>query len=203
MKKQPERYMQPFNKIHSGLDISLALKELQDNCHLFGELEHRGQPGSPHAQMKDIWLRYGDTTQLIETGDYSILGGEHDSVWLKDLPHCKRLCYEVMSMVDGERLGGVLITKLPPGGAILPHSDDGWHANYYDKYYIPIQNGPGAIFGFDDGIIDPDCGDVWGFNNSYTHWVKNNAKTDRIAMIVCIKQNKYSEEGLCLGQRQQ
>ena len=103
MKKQPERYMQPFNKISSGLDISLALKELQDNCHLFGELEHRGQPGSPHAQMKDIWLRYGDTTQLIESGDYSILGGEHDSVWLKDLPHCKRLCYEVMSMVDGER----------------------------------------------------------------------------------------------------
>ena len=199
MRQQPGDFLQAFNKIHSGLDVSNALTELAENGHLFGELPYRADGESPHREMKDIWLRYADTKNLVETGDYSSMHSEHDSVWLKDLPHCKKLCFEVMALVDGERLGGVLITKLEAGGVIFPHSDSGWHAGYYDKYYIPILNESGAVFGFECGEISPDCGDVWAFNNSYQHWVNNNSNTDRIAMIVCIKQNKFNKEGLCLG----
>jgi hypothetical protein len=195
--------MIPYNKIHSDLDVSLAQKELKDNDHLFGEFNARKNAGDVHAQMTDIWLRYGDISGMIESGDYSAIASEHDSIWLKDLPHCKQICFDVMMLVSGERMGGVLITKLPPGGRILPHTDSGWHAEYYDKYYIPLQNSDGAMFCFDDGNIKPDNGDVWAFNNSYKHWVENNSNEDRIAMIICIKQSKYNKEGLCLGDMQQ
>lgn len=187
--------MQAFNKIHSDLDISLARKEIANNGHLFGEFNARKDASPIHEQMDDIWLRYGDIREMIESGDYSKIAHEHDSIWLKDLPECKKLCFKVMSLVDGERLGGVLITRLPPNGEILPHNDSGWHADYYDKYYVPIENEAGSILGFDEGDIHPNIGDVWAFDNSYTHWVDNNTDHDRIAMIICIKQDKYTKSG--------
>ena len=193
--------MKAFNKIFSGLDISKARVEIESNAHLFGELSARKEIGPVMAQMDDIWLRYGDISEMLKTGDYSGIAKEHDSIWLKDLPECKKLCFKVMSLVDGERLGGVLITKLPIGAEMLPHTDKGWHAEYYDKYYVPIENEAGSIFGFDEGDINPELGDVWAFDNSYMHWVKNNSKSERIAMIICIKQNKYTKGGLlCLGE---
>lgn len=193
--------MTPYNRIYNGLSTSLALKELEDNISLFGEFNARKDASEVHAQMTDIWLRYGDIIGMIESGDYSAIADEHDSIWLKDLPECKKLCFEVMALVDGERLGGVLITKLPPNGEILPHTDSGWHAEYYDKYYIPIKNKKGSIFCFNDGSIDPDFGDVWAFDNSYNHWVENNSNEDRIAMVICIKQEKYNKRGLlCRGE---
>lgn len=185
----------PYNKIMGGLNVKPAQNELLKNKGLFGEFNARKEAGPIHADMDDIWLRYGDIKEMVRTGDYSKISDEHDSIWLKDLPECKKLCFEVMRIVDGERLGGVLITKLPPGGKILPHRDSGWHAKYYDKYYIPIKNDKGAIFGFESGDIEPEEGDVWAFDNSYLHWVVNNSKEDRIAMIVCIKQDKFNKGG--------
>ena len=201
MKRQQRHYMTLYNKIYNDLDASSVLRELEDNIHLFGEFNARKDACDIHAQMTDIWVRYGDISGMIESGDYSAIADEHDSIWLQDLPECKKLCFKVMSLVDGERLGGVLITKLPPGGRILPHVDSGWHAEYYDKYYIPIQNAEGSIVCFDGGSIAPDTGDVWAFDNSYNHWVENNSKEDRIAMVICIKQEKYTKGGLlCLGE---
>ncbi len=193
--------MQAYNKIYSGLNISLARKELEANSDMFGEFNARKNAGPVHCQMDDIWLRYGDISEMTKTGDYSKVSDEHDSIWIKDLPECKKLCFEVMKMVDGERLGGVLITRLPVGGEIFPHTDRGWHASYYDKYYIPLENKNGSVFGFDEGVIDPSLGDVWAFDNSYNHWVKNNSNQERIAMVVCIKQEKYTKGGLlCHGE---
>ena len=193
--------MKAYNKIHSDLDISLARKEIGNNADLFGEFNARKDASPVMAQMDDIWLRYGDIVEVTRTGDYSKIANEHDSIWLKDLPECKKICFEVMRLVNGERLGGVLITRLPVGGEILTHTDSGWHADYYDKYYVPLENEKGSVFGFDEGDIEPDLGDVWAFDNSYNHWVKNNSNKERIAMIVCIKQEKYTRGGLlCLGQ---
>lgn len=193
--------MKAYNRIYQELNVSLAQKEIKENNHLFGEFNARKDAGPVMAQMDDIWLRYGDISEMTKTGNYSDISKEHDSIWLKDLPECKRICFEVMDIVDGERLGGVLITRLPVGCEMLPHVDAGWHADYYDKYYIPIENETGAVFGFDEGDIKPDIGDVWAFDNSFKHWVKNNSTKDRIAMIICIKQNKFTRGGLlCLGQ---
>ena len=72
--------MLPFNKIYSGIDISGAKKELERNSHLFGELGARKRAGPVHNQMDDIWLRYGDVSAMIASGDYSGIANEHDSV---------------------------------------------------------------------------------------------------------------------------
>lgn len=180
--------MGSFSRICADLDISGVLTELSENESLFGEFNaRRDSPGSPHAQMEDIWLRYGDISEMVVSGDYSKIADEHDSIWLQDLPESKKICLEIMAKVGGERLGGVLITRLPPGGEITPHTDSGWHAEYYDKYYVPIKNEKGSVFGFIDGVIDPVIGEAWKFDNSVPHWVTNNSNSERIAMIICIR----------------
>ena len=181
--------MDSFHRVSGGMDITPALSEIGENSHLFGEFNARKEsPGSPHAEMDDIWLRYGDISAMIESGDYSKIADEHDSIWLKDLPAAKRLCFDVMALVDGERLGGVLITRLPPGGKITPHVDGGWHAQYYNKFYVPLKNEEGSVFGFECGDIEAVPGEVWEFNNSHKHWVNNDSDCERIAMIICIKK---------------
>ena len=189
--------MKSRHKLNLRLDTQELKQALVDNPDLFGQYNQRGSAeGSPHREMTDIWIRYKDIKPHLESGDFSTFGDEHDSVWYSssNLLPVKRLLFQIMAEVDGERLGGVLITKLPPHGVIHPHIDGGWHAGYYDKYYVPIQSSKGDVFGFEDGDVIPSEGDVWWFNNSVVHWVKNETDNYRFSLIVCIKtENRLGE----------
>jgi hypothetical protein len=150
--------------------------------------------------MVDIWARFRDVGEYrAQYGDdYSHITDEHDSVWLPPysvLPSLRPLVFGLMNRVQGERLGGVLITKLPAGGSIKAHVDSGWHAGYYDKYYLAIRNEVGAVFGWNDAagkndeIIYAKTGDCYLFRNDLPHWVQNDSNDERIALIVCIRSH--------------
>lgn len=194
--------MKPINKLDINFDVS-GLSRWLSKCDLWGEYTMRSDAkGSPHKQMTDIWVRYKDPEPCLSSGDWSSFFLEHDSDWLKDVPFVKGICKKLMKFTKGSRLGGVLITKIKPGGEIIPHIDSGWHAKYYDKYYVAIDNKKGSVFCYDDVVIEPVNGEVHAFRNDKKHWVKNDSLFDRVAMIICIKQNKFSKEGLCLGEQQ-
>jgi hypothetical protein len=182
--------------------VSPDIKELQSQvlkCYEDFDLYpyRRINPQSPHAQMTDLWVRYNDVRPFEAKGDFKGFDDPHDSIWYPiadKIPAVKDVVFDLMRLVEGERLGGILITKLPPGGKILRHTDGGWHARYYDKFYVPILNAEGATFEFDDGVISPHLGHVWWFDNSQPHWVENRSDTDRIAMIVCIRTEMFKDK---------
>jgi Aspartyl/Asparaginyl beta-hydroxylase len=182
----------------SSLDVLSLQSEVIKNISSFDEYNQRRVfPNSPHAEMTDIWARYNDVRPYIAAGSMEGFADEHDSIWypiVEKLPSIKKVLFDLMYAVDGERLGGVLITKVPPRGKILKHTDKGWHATYYDKFYVPVLNGKGAVFCFEDGIIEPEYGQAWWFDNSNPHWVENTSDIDRIAMIVCIRTEKYKDK---------
>jgi hypothetical protein len=185
--------MQNFLKIAENINVLPLQIALIRQPSLFGRRTARkdGYEGSPHLSMTDIWVRYNHWDNLSKGMD--AFNGEHDSVWYPEaayIPEVRPICMHLMAITSGERLGGVLITKVPPGGKIAPHVDRGWHAEYYDKYYVPIQNDEGAVFGFEDGVIRPQLGEAYWFYNGNSHWVENNSQRDRIALIVCIRTNK-------------
>lgn len=184
--------------VTSALDVLPLQQELLFNIDEFDKYDYRRTfPNSPHAQMNDIWVRYNDIKPFEEKGSLVGFEAEHDSIWypvVEKLPSVKKVVFDLMRLVDGERLGGVLITKLPAGGHIARHTDAGWHAQYYDKFYVPILNKKGSTFCFDDGIIDPELGQAWWFDNSNPHWVNNDSDTDRIAMIVCIRTEMFKDK---------
>jgi hypothetical protein len=192
--------MPGFLKVIEGVNMEPLQRALETHRHLFGRIPLRAAPpGSPHRDMTDIWVRYNDIKNYDPNPDSfctseSDFNAEHDSTWYPSyyaLPELKPILFGMMGALDGERLGGILITKLPPGKEILPHVDGGWHAAYYEKFYVAVKTPPESFFGFDDGEIHANDGDIYWFDNSVPHWVKNQTEEDRISMIVCIKTDKF------------
>jgi len=95
-----------------------------------------------------------------------------------------------MAQLGGEILGGVLMTRLPPGKKIYNHIDGGFHAGFYDKFLVNIKCNQDQAFVFDEGNLINAVGDVSWFRNDVNHAVTNNSDEERISLIVCIKTEK-------------
>ena len=175
-----------ITRIAQGLNVGPLLWALQANPWLWNEYGQRTtDKSSPHHEVDDVWVRYAKPEEALKPGP-------HESVWYPSaqLLPIKGLVYPLMQFVDGDRLGGVLITRIKAGKQCKPHADDGWHARYYEKFAIQVQSAPGQKFCFEGEELETYPGDVFTFNNAHTHWVTNDTEHDRITMIVCIKTDK-------------
>lgn len=144
-----------------------------------GRTEH---PDSPHHGLDDIWVRFGGQ-------DDAQSGLPHLPHWYAsaDVLGIKPLLRDLMHEVGGDMLGGVLITRIPPGATCKPHKDLGWHALQYRKYAIQIASAPGQKFCFEGEDLETAPGDLFWFENQSTHWVINPTNYERITLIACIE----------------
>ena len=177
-----------YAKISEGLDVSQILEEIKENPHLWDIHQDRTWfEGSPHEQARDIWVRHNDPDDIADTDRFD----PFRSVWYEaaeDLPSTVGFALKLMGAIEGEHLGGVLITTVPPGGKILPHVDTGWHVDFYDKFYLHLESNDDVEFCWKDGTkIQPKVGDLYWLDNSKEHWVNNNGDTPRTTLIVCAK----------------
>lgn len=175
-------------KIASGVDVMPLLLQIERHPEVWDVYNQRKAAYGPHTRISDIWVRYNDYANF--TGDRAAFNAEHDSVWYPEsykLPAVRDIVFSIMARVQGERLGGVLITRIPPGGCVEPHIDGGWHAEYYSKYAVQLKSAPGQAFCFDGESLDAKPGDVYWFNNLARHWVVNDTPSERMTLIVCIK----------------
>lgn len=169
-----------------GLKVAPIYWALQNNAQLWNQHATRTEdPLSPHYGLDDIWARFGDESDAED-------GKPHDSVWYPsaDILGIKQMCLDIMHSVKGVELGGVLITRIPAGKECKPHEDPGWHARRYDKFAVQITSAPGQSFNFEGESLESKPGDLYWFDNQYTHWVTNQTQYERITMIVCIRLEK-------------
>jgi hypothetical protein len=189
-----------FNKIAVDFPVMPLQIALRRQPGLFGKYNNRCEGNSPHRESKDIWVRYNAIQNVTEyngqlNSDHPA-NKEHRPVWYPvyyQLPQIRPLVFNLMSIVEGEELGTILLIKVPSGKQIYNHTDGGWSASYYEKYFIPIQTYPGTSFNFPDGSIIPQIGEVYWFNNSIPHNVINNSTEDMILLIVTIKSDKVKD----------
>ncbi len=178
--------MTPIKLLTEGVDVSAMQQALAAHPELWNQNTGRTEStDSPHHGLDDIWVRYADPATMHEDGS-------HDSVWYPcaDILPVRDLVFPLMSAVRGERLGGVLITRIKPGQICKPHTDPGWHARYYSKLAVQIEAAPEQCFHFENASLVTKPGDVFAFDNSFTHWVTNDSQSDRITMIVCIRTER-------------
>jgi len=186
-----------FNTIAVNFNVMPLQIALRRQPGLFGKYKDRCTGESPHRDSDDIWVRYNDY-QNVSNVDVPLnsnhpANGPHRPVWYPvyyQLPQIRHLIFDLMALVEGEELGTILLVKLEPGQQIYPHTDSGWSAGYYEKYFIPIQTSAGASFNFPDGAILPELGHVYWFNNSILHSYTNNTPDDAIMLIVTIRSDK-------------
>ena len=180
-----------IDKIGDGVNVEPMLWALQANPQLWNQNPQRtANPASPHHEIDDIWARYAAPSEVGKEGP-------HESVWYPAaaLLPVREIAYTLMHYVKGERLGGILITRVKAGKSVKPHTDPGWHARYYEKYAVQLQSAPGQYFCFKDEMLETKPGDVYWFDNSHMHWVENATPYDRITMICCIRPDKEFYKG--------
>jgi hypothetical protein len=194
-----------FDMICRGIDVSAVAAEIEAHPELWNQHSVRKTaPGTPHAAMSDIWVRYNDATPF-EAGErpWAEFNDIHVPIWYEAwyaLPSLQPLVWGLMAEVRGEMLGGILITKVPAGGRIDPHVDRGWHVETYDKFYLQIANPPGCKFWCDHGGVceelEPRPGDIWLFDNRKMHGVDNDSGGERITVIICIRTELFDRKPL-------
>lgn len=177
-------------------DVDAAVAEIDQQPDVWNRYRDRlDRYGSPHSRVDDIWVRF-NAIENMESDRIAFFQGEHASVWYpvaEQLPAVRALVDDVYRDVGGERLGGVLITRIRPGGRVEPHTDSGWHAGYYEKFAVQLKGNAKQAFCFEDSRLSPLPGDLYTFDNSKLHWVTNDSDEDRMTLIICIKVNPHAE----------
>ena len=194
-----------FQKIMEGLNVEPVVADLERHGYLWNQhTARRDAVGSPHSRMSDIWVRYNDCAPY-EAGvkPWAEFNDQHIAIWYpawEALKSLQPLVNRIVSETQAWMIGGILITKIPPGGVIDPHVDRGWHVEAHEKLYLQIKNAPGCVFGCSHGGVTeeltPAPGDVWLFDNRKEHWVRNDSEHDRITCIVCVRTTKYNRKPL-------
>lgn len=188
-----------YLRIAQNIPVAALVLELHRHPELWNRNMARLSRGGPHHETDDIWLRYKDEAENKNSNDYSNFGDEHDPVWYPAyyaLPAARALIFDLMAAVEGERLGGVLLYRVPPGKRIYPHSDKGWHAEYYDKFNIYLKADEDTAFKYENGeAIRAVTGDVYHFVNTIQHEVINESEEEQLVLTVCIRLDPGA--GLC------
>jgi hypothetical protein len=176
-----------FVQIASGVDTVPVLLQLNRAAHLWDRNpERRLYPDTPHAAMVDITVRYMPEAQV--TMEARRL--EHRNVFWPawhELPALRPMVFALMSRVGAVELGSILLTKLPPGGVIQPHTDAGnWAPEYYNTKAHLTLAGSAVTWCQDEDSIQR-AGEIWTFDNLLPHSITNNGDCDRICCIVSMR----------------
>jgi hypothetical protein len=189
--------MMNFHKIAQGAPIMPLMIHLARCPELWKEDTYlRDYPQGPFQDMESIMLRFPvkgvyetqqDAENHIRTHD------PHESIDyppFKLLTEARGMVFGLMSLVQGERLGRVMINKLRPGGRIFPHADTPEHAEYWTRFHVVLKSKPGVVFRCGDEQVYMEEGSTWWFRNSIEHEVFNGSDDDRIHMIIDIRTSR-------------
>lgn len=187
--------MKNYLKIGTAENYSQLLLELHQNPQLWNAHPARTQPGSPHEESDDIWVRAGDDNLRQKEG-YAALTREHESIWYPAyyaLPSLRGLIFDLCRVVEAERIGDILLWRVPPGKRIKPHTDASWHVDHYDKFNICLQANAECAFAWpmEGEVLYESPGDVTRFLNTTPHEVLNNGWDDYIVLVVCLRTHSY------------
>lgn len=144
---------------------------------------------TPHGDVDDIWLRYSDTERTADPKDTSSVQNDHSAVWYPaavKLPEAKELVLNLARYVGAYSLERLVISRMKPGGKILPHADavgDYVHLGDIARYHIVVQGLPGSMFYCGDEQVCMQTGEIWWFDAHQTHEIVNNSSDDRIHLM--------------------
>lgn len=172
------------------VDVRLIAEELEASPHFWNQHRLRTEnPVSPHREADDIWVRF-NALENLDSEHPERFSGEHESVWYPCaafLPNVRDCVQLLARKLEAETIGGVLLTRIPSKSQVYWHTDAGWHAKVHRKFCVCIAANHEQSFEFDGESMRSDTGDVFEFENAYRHRVCNPSDSDRISMIVCLR----------------
>ncbi len=167
-----------------GFNVQPLVEQLEAAPWLWNSIDLRtASPASPHRELSDIWVRYTSVEDAKVDAPRPLVWHEAAA----HLPAVFPIAYAIMERARATELGGILITRIPPGATCHPHADTGWHAKRYEKFAVQVKSAPGQAFCFEGESLCAAPGDVYWFDNAHEHWVVNSTDQERITLIVCVR----------------
>lgn len=186
------------NIIFKDLDVSALLGELSSNSKYWKE-------DTFYKTIADVTFRDIDCITLRYANEGS--NENKDSLIYKEFPLIQSAVFDILGLLHGERLGGVMINRLSPGSTIPLHSDGLASNAYYHRFHLVLQTNDGVTTLIDNELYKMGVGEVWWFDHTKEHTITNNGDTDRIHLIVDIRlplaevqeTPDTDTSGLCIG----
>jgi hypothetical protein len=187
--------MRNFLRIADNADITPLLLAVQRRPALWDvDTFWKHHPVPVFREADTIYLRFPD--KRLYSGDAP--AGTLDP-WeafnqpaFAALPEARPLVFGLMARMEAERLGRVLINRLPAGGYIPAHRDMPPGTNYYDRFHIVLSANGGCNFHAGGETVQMAAGEVWWFDYTQEHAIDNTGDTDRIHLIVDMRLHKES-----------
>ena len=175
--------------ITTGVDVAPMLAELDAQPELWDQNpDRRLRYGTAHGEMTDIWLRARARSEIDRQEAFN------EPYWpvfypaWTLLPSMHQVVWGLMAITRAVQLGGVLITRIPSGGRIQPHTDRGWHAEFFrTKFYVVLRGGPRCLNHEAGDVVNMRPGEVWQFLNTVEHGVENHDESERISLIIALR----------------
>lgn len=145
---------------------------------------------SKHAASEDIILRWQDLHGSLAT---QFRGVEcKDTVVAAAFP---TLMAAIRHWSAGHDLGRIVIARLPAGAEIATHCDEGFYADWFDRYHWVITTNEQATITCQGEEQHLPLGTIWRINNHDEHSARNAGTTPRIHVIVdAIRERNWQEE---------
>lgn len=179
--------MKNFELLKSGIEVSGFSEILNKHPTLWNmETGRQDYPGSAHRETKCIILRGPKIkTQEGLQGNHGVINYPYMVPFYKPVISFLEIIKDMgLGSVD---VGMIMLTKLPPGGQIYMHVDEGAYAENYQRYHLVIQSGGEDSFQCEDEIVEMQTGELWRFNHKGRHGCVNDGTEDRIHLIIDLK----------------
>lgn len=180
--------MKPFTTRPMTASVNAVVAELDAQPELWNQ--HTMRKGAyVHSAVDDIWVRYRDLAELKGRTQKQFIDQVHTCVWYpawKALPSLLPLVFGLANVILATQIGGILITRIPAGHRVGPHSDLGFNARHYRKFCICLKANEGQSFEFDGEKMLAISGEAFEFDNRFEHWVENPTDEERMSLIVSL-----------------
>jgi hypothetical protein len=181
--------MRYFQKIAGNVETLPLVLDLYRQPELWDE--HRARTGGPGSfeGTSDIWVRFREPAELVGPESYAEPFVPVFYWAWHALPHLRPIVFGLMARLEAVQLGGILITRIPPGCQVAPHDDRGrWHPEFFQtKAYLPLATNPQCYSTCADERVVMQVGDAWLFDNLQVHSTVNDGETDRVTLIVSMR----------------
>lgn len=182
--------MRYFYQVADNVKVDEMLHALARQPNLWNQHRFRTTfKNTPHVDVDDILLKF--TAPENCTIDRVI--NDTTPVWydtIKKLPEFRDPILNLMRYVRAYQLDRVIITRIRPGGQILPHADkDGDYVQAEDiaRYHLVLQGLPGSLYNCGNETVCMQTGSVWWFHAHEVHSIINNSVDDRIHLLIDVR----------------
>jgi hypothetical protein len=181
--------MRYFQQVASGVEMLPLAVSLYRQPELWNRDNERTNGQGPHSAVDDIWCRFRAKAELTSPAAYAEPFVPVMYPAWHALPHLRPIVFGLMARLEAVQLGGVLLTRVPPGCQVAPHDDKGrWHSEFFQtKVYLPIASNDKCYNTCGDERVVMRTGEAWLFDNLTVHSTVNDGDTDRMTLIISLR----------------